>query len=231
MVNNLPKRMDQYLDIDKIYDVVEPPLLFTRPHLLFTDPIPPALHGQNPRTIKGREWWDIERRKIYKVNNHHCFACGAWSITVPIKHWLEAHEVYKVNIKTGKVILKEIVALCYLCHNFIHIGRLSQVLHINDMESSAIQIVEHGLNIVRENNVKITNEHLAISEYILNKWIDRSLYKRRASKIYALPWSSWYLYFEKKRYYSLFHNEIEWRRFYNSANQPHLDTSQESQDV
>jgi hypothetical protein len=217
MVNKLPKRT--FVLEDREYEGEEKPLLFTRPKILGCAPIPIPLHGQNPRTIKGREWWDAERKKAYAVNNYHCFACGVWIHKAVIHPWLEAHEVYKVNDRTGKVALKEVVALCHSCHNFIHMGRILKLLEIGKIDAKvAKEIIVHGLFQVSTHKVGITREQLETAEAIVGDTLNYTQYKIKAPYYYTLQWNLWYLWFEGKKYYSLFKNETEWRQYYDKLN-------------
>ena len=105
------------LQLDKIKKPKVKPL-FRRLSLLHHTNIPKPLHGLNPRTIMGKEWWDEKRKEAYNKNNRCCHACGAHSTSHP----LEAHEVYELIPSQGKAIFIEVVALCSECHKTIHLG-------------------------------------------------------------------------------------------------------------
>jgi len=102
-------------------EVKKPKPLYRRLDLLNHPNIPPPLHGLNPRTIFGKEWWDEKRKESYKRNNGCCHACGS-----PDR--LEGHEVYDISYSQGKAIFIEVVALCKDCHNTVHLGRTEKVL-------------------------------------------------------------------------------------------------------
>lgn len=89
---------------------------FVRPELLQHPPLPPCLGGVNPRTVKGREWWDTVRHPVYKENNYCCWACGQYADP------LHAHEAYEFDFESHTASLEEIVGLCIPCHRFIHIA-------------------------------------------------------------------------------------------------------------
>ena len=97
---------------------------FIRPEILLHPNVPKPLHHVNPRSILGKEWWDVQRQKAYKENNYCCWACGIHKSEAKYHQWLEGHEHYDINYETGCVKLKEIVALCHSCHNSIHTGRM-----------------------------------------------------------------------------------------------------------
>ena len=97
---------------------------FIRPELLLHPSIPLALSGVNPRTIKGKEWWDTVRKVVYATNNHCCWACGVYQLDAPYKHHLEAHETYTYDYEKFEAYPEEVVGLCRACHWFIHWRRL-----------------------------------------------------------------------------------------------------------
>lgn len=102
----------QDIQLDKIKN---PKPLFRRLSLLESVSIPKPLHGLNPRTIKGKEWWDEERKKAIRKNNFCCHACGTYAR-------LEGHEVYDILLKSGIAVYIETVSLCSKCHRTVHLG-------------------------------------------------------------------------------------------------------------
>lgn len=104
--------------MDKIrIDFNPQPILPLRPELLQHPPIPSSLHGVNPRIIKGQDWWDTVRRKVYRRNNWCCEACGS-------NENVQAHEAYAYDYENLVARLDEVVCLCKECHQFIHSSML-----------------------------------------------------------------------------------------------------------
>ena len=128
---------------------------FRRPEILLHPNIPKPLHGCAPRVVKGQEWWDVVRKQTYAENNHCCFACGVHQSEAEVKQWLEAHEYYFINYKTGRLTLKELVALCHLCHNFIHTGRLQALVEIGELTKDfQKQVLSHGKRVLSDAGLK-----------------------------------------------------------------------------
>lgn len=99
---------------------------FLRPRLLLHPSIPLALSGVNPRTIRGKEWWDTTRKAVYAENNFCCFACGVYQLDAAYEHLLDAHETYTYDYEKFEAYPGEVVALCKACHWFIHFRRVRQ---------------------------------------------------------------------------------------------------------
>ena len=97
---------------------------FTRPELLLHPSIPLILLGVNPRTIGGKEWWDLVRKEVYARNNHCCWACGVYQLDAVYKQSLDAHETYSFSYEKFEAHPSEVVALCRACHQFIHWRRV-----------------------------------------------------------------------------------------------------------
>lgn len=124
------------------------------PRLLTHPNIPKPLHGVAPRTIFGQAWWDVERRKAYAAKGFHCWACGIHKLDTDEK-WLEAHESYAIDYANGRVTLKEIVALCHKCHNFIHSGRLFVMVAKKKVsKAKALAILRHGFELLKRAGLK-----------------------------------------------------------------------------
>ena len=166
---------------------------FLRPELLLHPNIPKPLHGMNPRSILGTNWWDKMRQRAYVENNYCCWACGVHKSQANYHQWLEAHENYNINYRRGKVKLTEIVALCHSCHNFIHSGRMSALVRKGEMPYDKMKdIHNYGNTVLREAGIK-------------NPAPD-------ASKI--APWHKWHLVLNGKKYYSKFKSYDEWLEYY-----------------
>lgn len=167
---------------------------FTRTIILLHPNIPKPMHGTNPRSVMGKEWWDINRKKAYAKNNLCCFACGVHKSRAKYHQWLEGHESYKINYQTGKMVLQEIVALCHSCHNFIHSGRMEHLVNKRQMTYQKYeQIINHGNEIVE-----------TIPSYIIP-----STYEG-----FFAPWKEWHLEIDDEKFYSKFANQAEWERYY-----------------
>lgn len=106
-------------------DIVEPNL---RPSLLRDQGPPRALYSVTPRSILGKDWWDTQRKLAYANACYKCQACGGTETP------LEAHEVYLIKPKLAKVYLKEIVALCHDCHQYIHLDILISKKLFNEVK-------------------------------------------------------------------------------------------------
>jgi len=113
--------------------------LFPCPDLLRHPTIPTPMHGINPRSCFGTEWWDVVRHQAYAKYDYRCWACGKG------KTKLEGHENYRFDYKAGIAEFIGVVALCNYCHSFIHSGRLeilAKERKISRQKKSAI--MRHG---------------------------------------------------------------------------------------
>jgi hypothetical protein len=175
---------------------------FIRPELLFHPQIPQPLHGVNPRSIKGKEWWDETRREAYAENNDCCWACGVHRSSAQPQQWLEAHEVYDINWKKGRMKLKEVVALCPLCHAFIHKGRVEAMVEKHKAQPKFLRrVIAHGLSIL---------DHYGKYEAYEAAVMDNHTRAANGQR----KWDKWYLELDGKKYYSRFKNEREWEQYY-----------------
>ncbi len=77
--------------------------------------VPDACWGVNLRNAYP-DLWKVVSKIIRDRANSKCTICGEYS------NKLEAHEVWEYSLK-GVQKLKDIIAVCPLCHSVIHIGR------------------------------------------------------------------------------------------------------------
>jgi len=144
----------------------------------------------------GRKWWDEQRRVAYAKYDDCCHACGVHKTKAKYRKLLEAHEAYDINWFTGRVELKEIVALCHSCHNYIHRGLMEVLVSIGKMPQSKMDdIIAHGNRIIAENDVQ---------PYLI-------------PKLWA-PWQRWHLVIDNVEYPGRFHDEDEWYNYYQWLN-------------
>jgi len=170
----------------------------TRPEILLHPQIPRPLHGLAPRTIKGSKWWDRERHNAYARSNYHCEACGVSQSQALVRRHLEAHEMYDINYLQGRMYFKETVAVCHLCHNFIHFGRIKYLYEIRKITHGfLIEVRSHG-------------------DRILSK---AGLYKNHDEVFYSLvPWNNWRLVIGNEEYTGKFRSQEEYDTFYETEN-------------
>lgn len=73
-----------------------------------------AWNNDFSKTLPKKEW-DIVRNNCYKRANHRCQICGFTTDD------LDAHEVWKFNVKTQMQTLIDIIGICSKCHGVKHI--------------------------------------------------------------------------------------------------------------
>ena len=173
----------------------------------------------SPRTVKGQDWWDVTRRTAYASTDYHCLACGIHKTENRYHKWLEAHEDYDINFKTGEVNIKQIIPLCHSCHNFIHSGRLqmANLVHYGARSNNLGKIrdiIEHGIRICEENN-------LAVQYYTVDL-ADNLKISHKCEKLEQPDgdpdWGAWHLLLEGEKYYSKFKDINEWHNYYKQLN-------------
>lgn len=182
-----------------------------KPSILCHPNIPKPMHGLNPRIIMGKEWWDVERQKVYASTNYHCVACGVPKIDAKKHKWLEAHEFWHIDYNTGICEITSIEPLCHYCHNFIHSGRLRMILGKEKSENEVKEILEHGLAILAQHKLKCFPYTLELAQNL-----DCNTYK---VKSYRLPrdtvaWSDWKLIWNGNEYKSKHKNFADWEMNY-----------------
>jgi len=170
-----------------------------RPELLLHPNIPKPLHGLNPRTLLGKKWWDEQRAIAYAVHNDRCWACGVHKSNALFRKWLEAHEHYDYDYEKGRAELKEIVALCNPCHNYIHSGRLEALKTKGQITKYQYDtIIKHGHTVLDFANLP----------------------HRLPTPTMYVRWSDWRLVINGKEYEPLFGSLQEWAKNYGVTLEP-----------
>ncbi len=184
-----------------------------RPDILCHPHIPKPLHGVNPRSIMGQQWWDEERKKAYASTDYHCIACGVHKSAAKKHKWLEAHEFWSIDYKSGICEISEIVPLCHYCHNFIHSGRLSVIAGDKIAMSEAKEILEHGMEILSKNGLKCFPFTLSLAKGIGCRTFGVEPYALAAGNI---KWGDWVLKWDGREYKSAFKSEAQWANHYSN---------------
>jgi len=178
---------------------------------ILTQPnIPKPLHGLNPRTVLGKDWWDKTRFKAQKDYGYKCSACGIEKEHALEHQWLEGHEAWDINYKTGICEVTSIVPLCHYCHNFIHSGRLAALIVDKNSKEKAIKIINHGINLLCNTDLKVFPGTLVIADElgVCTKGL-------KSYKVFSnLEWSDYKMKLEGKLYKSLYKNYFEWEDKY-----------------
>ena len=193
--------------------VVKDETIGIKPEILTHPNIPKPLHGINPRSIKGSTWWNKTRQEVYASNDYHCVACGVHKEDAKSKKWLEAHEYWDIDYSKGICKVVSIEPLCHYCHNFIHSGRLTNIVGKLKSFDECKDILRHGFNILKKNNLQCfpVTYDLAISLGVDTLGVEP--YPIGIGNI-SLKWEDWKLIFEGKEYHSKFKDISEWENFY-----------------
>lgn len=152
----------------------------TNPRILLDAGPPKALYKVNPRLILGEEWWNAKRKKAYSDFMNCCAACGVSYVK------LEAHELYTVDKRKGKIFLRDIVPLCGDCHSFVHQDLHKALIKKGAMKFSEVQrILERGKAILRKHKIYD---------------------KRKNPNDSSVPFENWRLVLGGKEYAPIFEN-------------------------
>lgn len=169
-----------------------------RPELLLHLNIPKPLHGLNPRTILGQEWWDRTRQESYKRTNYHCSACGIHKSKAKYHQWLEAHENCKIDYEKGRVEVIEINALCHSCHSFIHDGLLRIKYEKGEIPYEKYEdVLNHGESVLR--NAGLVKPNYPTYE-----------------DFPPVKWQDWRLILDGKEYPPLWEDYLHWSIHYDN---------------
>lgn len=183
-----------------------------RPKILSMPNIPKPLHGLNPRSIMGKQAWDIRRHDVYASTQFHCAACGVHKAQAEKHSWLEAHELFEIDYNNCRATLVEIVPLCHFCHAFIHSG-LTRIRARNGQISAheVRRIMSHGCDVLRRDGSRI---FLGTAQLCQLVGVD-------CSDIECLPipndcesWSDWRMVWRGREYRGKFKTFKEWERHY-----------------
>ena len=197
--------------------------LFPNPALLTHPNIPKPLHSVNPRSIKGDAWWDVTRRASYAKHDFCCWACGVHKLKAEFHNWLEGHEYYEIDYPNGIVTLKEVVALCHACHNFIHSGRLWMMYQRGQIPREKIErILDRGFQIL-DNGIDLKPFPATVAIWLMLKGESREDARELAwlvgsdDAIVMAPWEKWHLLLDGKKHFSPFKDFEAWKVHYSSG--------------
>lgn len=195
-------------------DINEDSHLKLKPEILTHPNLPKPMHGLNPRTLLGQTWWDKTRLEAQKRTNYICIVCGVHK-TKAIKHqWLEGHEYWEIDYKKGKCKVISIEPLCHYCHNFIHSGRLTEIVGGEKSKREVKEILEHGFKILSDNKLKCFPVTLELAKKLGVKTNVKS-YKAPESKI---EWIDWRLVLNGKEYEPVHKSYEDWKKYYAKLN-------------
>ncbi len=134
------------------------------PSILRHPTLPKALSGCAPRVIKGKEWWDKERRAAYRESGYRCAACGADPNEANfLPRPIEAHECYDIDYLKHVAVHVRTVGLCGACHAFIHIGRSRHALSTRQLK----RVLKRGMSLLRSVKVLPHWEHELLYEVVI----------------------------------------------------------------
>ena len=206
--------------------------------ILLQPNIPKPMHGLNPRTILGKAWWDEHRRNAYQYFNERCWACGIPKHNAKYHQWLEGHEAYRINYEQGRIEMVQIMALCHMCHNFIHSGRMVMLLQKKKMEwNKYLEILHHGffqlkLNDQPANWFALSSYNTATkfgtnqlgSHYPRPKWHSKAIELFNDTlepKLETAPWEDWRMIIEGVEYEPIHKSFEDWIDYYQKPKREH----------
>ena len=121
--------------------------------------VPRPLHRLNPRNIMGASTWNHVRKRCYYNANYKCEICGV--DFADIKPRYAAHELYSYDYKEGTGKFERCIAICAVCHNAIHSGRLITMYKNGNQlypKQYVLKVVEHCFSLVSKYNAEHRNK-------------------------------------------------------------------------
>lgn len=198
-------------------------MLDLRPKLLLHPNLPMPLHGLNPRTLKGQPWWNEKRQEAYAKNDYHCWACGTHKSEAKFHSWLEAHEDYSIDYTIGRMEIREITSLCHACHNFIHSGRMYNMLEAGATSRTYVEaVLKHGIGVLQSAKLPMNGHALTVCEMTGLAYyqasavcLEHGVKEVPTSKV---AWSDWRMVLDGVEYAPLWKNEQEHAEHYARMN-------------
>jgi len=206
---------------------------FPNPAILLHPNLPKMMHGVSPRVLLGNAWWDEHRKKAYAKHDYRCWACGIEKSQASYRRGtLEAHEYYDVNYELGRMYLKDIVALCHSCHNFIHSGRMLMILRAGELSwSKYLDILYYGFMVLKK--AGLPPNQFALMSYVdaadyadykgwgLPAWDRTAKEKYSKAEIAKLSnlevaWGDWRLVIGLNEYAPKHESFDAWKNFYST---------------
>ena len=184
-----------------------------KPHILSQSNIPKPLHGVNPRSIMGKEKWDVVRREVYASTGYRCAACGVHKDDAMFHKWLEAHEDYEIDHESAIMTVRSMVPLCHSCHSFVHSGFLFVQLERGEKSKSEVAIIlDHGFGILKSARLPafVGLKNVIKASGWSGSWSGGWLHPRESSK----RWDEWVMIWEGEKFPAKFKSYDEWVRFY-----------------
>lgn len=181
------------------------------PEVLMHPNIPKPLHEVNPRNIMGRVAWDELRQEVYASLAYHCIACGVHKSEAKGPKWLEAHEFYHIDYEKARVEIEKIIPLCHYCHAFIHSGRLKMVIQTPADQQEAVDILEHGFEILADNNLKAFYPTILFAQELNANTFGVQEYHIKSE---PTKWEDWRLVWEGKEYPPKFETYEAWQKHF-----------------
>jgi len=194
------------------------PAFVADPTILTHPNIPKPLHGLNPRSLKGQEWWDRTRHAAYASTGFRCLACGVPKAEAKGPRWLEGHEYWSIDYQRGIATVERIVPLCHYCHNFIHSGRLQMIAGKEKTKKECVEILEHGFQILKAHKLKAFPPTLDVARALGAKTFGVRGYKIKVNE--ELRWQDWRMILDGQEYRSNFPDAQAWRSHYRRERDP-----------
>lgn len=199
--------------------------------------VPRPLHKLNPRNIMGASTWNHVRKRCYFDAGYKCEICGI--DFADIKPRYAAHELYSYDWIAGTGKFERCIAVCAVCHNAIHSGRLI-TMYKNDNplypKEYVLKVVEHCFSLVHKYNAEHRNkkplkvystflEYLKVDDLAddMARLIDMYDIQFYQEPKHIAKWGDWRLIIGDKEHKTPYKDEGEWMTAMEESNKLNAD--------